>query len=79
MIGGQAVKAHGFRLVWGDAETVFIHQAEIVLSSGIALCGGQAIPLYCLGVALRNALTIVVKPTDFVLGNGVALLSKWAY
>ena len=66
----------GLGVVLGDALALVVHDAEIVLSFGVALLGGLAIPLQGLGVVLGDALALVVHEAEVVLGVGVPLIGK---
>jgi hypothetical protein len=51
-----------------------VHDAEVVLGSGVSLLGGEPIPLDGFGIVLRDAFAFVVHEAEVVLGSGVSLL-----
>ena len=62
-------------VVLGDALALVVHEAELVLRSGVALFSGQAEPLCSFGMVLGNALADGVHDAELVLRVDVLLFS----
>jgi hypothetical protein len=72
LLGSFAPPLHRLGIVFRDAQTVSVSNAEVVLSPGIPLFGSFADPFRRLGIVSNNASTRDVKTTSY----HVALLSS---
>lgn len=70
-VSGNSVQPSRFGKVLGDAQTAFVHPAELVLGPRVPLARGQAIPLHRLGIVLRQG-AIAVPGAEPVLSLGAA-------
>jgi hypothetical protein len=57
-------------VVLRDAFAFCIHEAEIVLGSGVALLSGEAKPLHRLGIVLLDGFAVGIHLAEGVLGIG---------
>ena len=57
---------------------ICIHEAEVGLTTGIALVRSLAIPLHRQRIVLRHALAICIHEAEVVLSVGIALVRSLA-
>ena len=76
MVGCFLVPLLGFGTIFGAADTLLVHDADIVLSSYMFLFGSKGIPVEGLTVVFAYALTLVVHDAEIVLSIGIALFGS---